>query len=89
MKKYILKFGVLSALIISFNAKAYDSSDYATTERATYDALVKANDELILAGPPHKSALEAYSGAVNEYLISLEIPSPSKSLKEKDILKQK
>ncbi len=76
-------------MTISFNAIAYDSQDYATTERATLDALIKANDDLILAGPPHKSALEAYSGAVNEYLISLEIPSPSKSLKEKDILKQK
>ena len=89
MKKYFLNISFLLVLISSFKANAYDPADYAATEKATYDALVKANDELILAGPPHKSALEAYSGAVNEYLISLEIPSPSKSLKQKDILKQK
>jgi len=89
MKKYILSFSVLSAMIISYHALAYVSRDYAATERATLDALIKANDELILAGTLHKPALEAYSGAVNQYLITLQIPSPSKSLKEKDILKQK
>jgi hypothetical protein len=89
MLRISFKLITFITILTASSAMAYDPQDYATTEKATFDALVKANDELIGAGTPHKSALEAYRGAVNEYLLSLDIPSPSKDLKQKNILKQK
>ena len=85
-------FFTLLAFLTVFSAHqalAYDLEDYATTEQATFDALVKANNEFVQAGPPHQSALEAYRAGVLEYSSSIKISSPSGDLKEKNILNQK
>ena len=84
-------FSLLAFLTIlsSYAALAYDIEDYATTERATYYALVKANDEFILSGPPHEAALVAYRAAVTEYSLSIKITSPSGDLKILNVLQQK
>ena len=84
-------FSLLAFLTIlsSYAALAYDIEDYATTERATYDALVKANDEFVLAGPPHQAALMAYRAAVLEYSLSIKVTSPSGDLKILNVLEQK
>ena len=86
----MLKLSIITLLsILSAQVLAYDPEDYATTERATFDALYKAQNEFILAGPPHQAALEAYRGAILEYTSSIKISSPSGDLDEANILKQK
>ena len=84
-------FTLLAFLTIlsAHKALAYKIEDYAITERATFDALLKANNEFVLSGPPHQSALEAYRAAVLEYSSSHKISTPSRDLKEETILKQK
>lgn len=77
------------ATLANQSVHAFDIEDYSTTERATYDALMKAHDEFILAATPHKAALEAYRGAVLEYSSSIKISSPSGDFREVNILKQK
>jgi hypothetical protein len=77
------------ATLVNQSVHAFDIEDYATTERATIDALIKAQNEFILAAAPHKSALEAYRGAVLEYSSSIKISSQSGDLSEANILKQK
>ncbi len=64
-------------------------SDPSRTELATLDALEKAHNEFVLAGPPHASALEGYRSAVLVYTSMLKIPSPSADFQEENILKQK
>jgi hypothetical protein len=84
-------FSLLTILTVlsAHDSLAYDPKDYAETERATHDALVKATNEFVLTGGPHQAALEGYRGAVMEYSSTISIPSPSGDLKEVNILKQK
>ena len=89
MLKIIISTFVFMVIFVPQMALAYDRADYATTEAATFDALVKANDEFINSGPSHQSALESYRGAVLEYSSSIKIKSPSGDAKEVNILKQR
>ncbi len=85
-------FSLLAFLtILSSHADSgqYDGGFYSEVERATYDALVKANGEFVLAGPPHQAALMAYRAAVLEYSLSIKITSPSGDLKILNVLEQK
>jgi hypothetical protein len=57
-------------LISSVFALLFDLEDYATTYRATRDAL-KAANELKLATGPYKAARDAYVAATATYTKSL------------------
>jgi hypothetical protein len=89
MLRSIFSLLTILSVLSAHESLAYDPEDYATTERATHEALVKATDEFVKAGGPHQAALEGYRGAVMEYSSTLGISSPSSDLKEVNILKQK